>query len=410
MGVCEEALIVIAPEIAQEIADKTTEIIGYNILITDDAGIVIGSGDKGRVGTFHEASLETVQQAVMTSHDSAAAAQLEGVKPGVTLPVVLENRTVGTVGITGNPRKVKRFGLVVKSQTEIMLRESLHLRTALLQEKALESLLQDIANYDPTIVEPAVLRARGEELGYDLSLSRVAVVVDLAKFAALANSFKSHAGSSRPELELQSLKVGVLRTIKEVFSGDQDLATSIGTGKYGLLHDVWSAETSAAALHQTRILCHSLMASIKSRHDMDVNIGIGTVARSISELRMAYHDAWGALQLGKRLGRHQGIFQASDFRVQELLLTASYSSRKGFLQALLQPIKEQADWEELRRTILVWCESGYNVASASRTLHIHKNTLLYRLNKIERIGGQSLKDYRHAFAVYLACLLDELDT
>ena len=47
-----------------------------------------------------------------------------------------------------------------------------------------------------TIVEPAVLRARGEELGYDLSLSRVAVVVDLARFAHLANSFKSDTGSS----------------------------------------------------------------------------------------------------------------------------------------------------------------------------------------------------------------------
>lgn len=142
---------------------------------------------------------------------------------------------------------------------------------------------------------------------------------------------------------------------------------------------------------------------------MDVNISIGTLACSIPELRMSYHDAWGALQLGKRLARHQGIFQASEFRVQELLLTANYSSRKGFLQALLQPIKEQADWEDLRLTILAWCESGYSLASASRTLHIHKNTLLYRLNKIERIGGQSLKDYRHAFAVYLACLLDELD-
>jgi carbohydrate diacid regulator len=64
----------------------------------------------------------------------------------------------------------------------------------------------------------------------------------------------------------------------------------------------------------------------------------------------------------------------------------------------------------LRLTILTWCESGYNLASASRTLHIHKNTLLYRLNKMERISGKSLKDYRHAFAVYLACLLDELDS
>jgi carbohydrate diacid regulator len=396
-------------EVAQEIADKATQIIGYNVLITDDAGIVIGSGDKDRVGTFHEASVETIRQEVMTWHDVAAAEQLEGVKPGVTVPVVLENRTVGTVGITGNPDEVKRFGMVVKSQTEIMLRESLHLRIALLQEKALESLLQDIANYDPTIVEPAVLVARGEELGYDLNLSRVAVVVDLARFADLANFYKSHVANSRPELELQSLKVGILRTIKEVFNSDQDLATSVGTGKYGLLHSVWSAEDNTDALHQTQIQCHSLAEIIRTRHEIDVNIGIGTLARSITELRMSYHDAWGALQLGKRLARDRQIFQASEFRVQELLLTASYSSRKGFLQALLQPIKEQDDWEDLRLTILTWCESGYNVASASRTLHIHKNTLLYRLNKIEKIDGQSLKDYKHAFAVYLACLLDELD-
>src|SRR5918995_552750 len=225
MEVCEEVLIVIAPEIAQEIADKTTEIIGYNVLITNDAGIVIGSGDKDRVGTFHEASVETIRRGIMTWHDVAAAEQLEGVKPGVTVPVVLENRTVGTVGITGKPNEVKRFGMVVKSQTEIMLRESLHLRIALLQEKALESLLQDIANYDPTIVEPAVLVARGEELGYDLNLSRVAVVVDLARFARIADSHKYRTSNGRPELELQSLKIGVLRTIKEIFSSDQDLAT-----------------------------------------------------------------------------------------------------------------------------------------------------------------------------------------
>jgi carbohydrate diacid regulator len=400
---------VINNEVAQEIADRTTEIIGYNVLITDDAGMVIGSGDEGRVGTFHEASLETLRRGVMTSHDIAAAERLEGVKPGVTLPVVLENRTVGTVGITGDPDEVKRFGMVVKSQTEIMLRESLHLRIALLQEKALESLLQDIASYDPTIVEPAVLVARGEELGYDLNLSRVAVVVDLARFADLADTFKSQAGSGMPELELQSLKVGVLRTIKEVFSGDQDLATSIGTGKYGLLHDVWSAEYSEAALRQTRKLCHYLMGSIKSRHDMDVNIGVGTLATSVSDLKMSYHDAWGALQLGKHLARHRRIFQASEFRVQELLLTASYSSRQSFLQALLEPLKEQADWEDLRRTILAWCESGYNLASASKTLHVHKNTLRYRLDKIERISGESLRDYKHAFAANLACLLDELD-
>jgi len=96
----------IDPEVAQEIADKTTEIIGYNILITDAAGIVIGSGDKGRVGTFHEASLETVQRGDMTWHDVAAAEQLEGVKPGVTLrPWYRRTELLGPWGSPATPTR-----------------------------------------------------------------------------------------------------------------------------------------------------------------------------------------------------------------------------------------------------------------------------------------------------------------
>jgi carbohydrate diacid regulator len=398
----------ISSEVAQEIADQTTGIIGYNILITDAAGIVIGSGDKGRVGTFHEASLETVRRGVMTLHDVAAAAQLEGVKPGVTLPVVLENRTVGTVGITGNPREVERFGMVVKSQTEIMLRESLHLRMALLQERALESLVYDIANYDPAILEPEALVARGEELGYDLSLSRVSVVVDLAQFTHLATSYRLSQANRTPELELQSLKLGVLRTIKDVFGGEQDLAISIGTGKFGVLHSLWPEEHRDAT-PRIRARCRRLTETIQARHDIVANIGIGTVANSVPELRDSYQDAWSALHLGKRLARHKQVFHIGEFRVQELLLTVSYSSRKRFLQALLHPLKGQADWETLRSTIMAWCESGYNLVKASKALYIHRNTLIYRLNKIETLVGESPRDYEHAFALYLACLLDSID-
>jgi carbohydrate diacid regulator len=250
------------------------------------------------------------------------------------LPVVLENRTVGTVGITGNPREVERFGMVVKSQTEIMLRESLHLRLALLQERALESLVYDIANYDPAILEPEALVARGEELGYDLNLTRISVVVDLAQFTHLATSYRLHPDNRTPELELQSLKLGVLRTIKEVFGDEQDLATSIGTGKFGVLHSLWPGEDRDAP-SRTRDRCKHLTESIRARHAIAANVGIGTVAGSVPELRDSYQDAWSALHLGKRLARHRQVFHIGEFRVQELLLSVSYSSRKRFLQSLL---------------------------------------------------------------------------
>lgn len=405
----EEDFTVIDPEVAQEIAARTTEIIGYNVLVTDDDGVVIGSGDEGRVGTFHEASVEVVRRGIMTSHDTVAAGQLEGVKPGVTLPVVLENRTVGTVGITGKPSEVGRFGMVVKSQTEIMLRESLHLRFALLRERALESLVYDIANYDPAILEPEALVARGEELGYDLGLSRVSVVVDLAQFTRLATSYRLSPDNRAPELELQSLKLGVLRTIKEVFGDEQDLAASIGTGKFGVLHRAWPDSEGEEAASRTGARCRRLTESIQARHDIAANVGIGTVANSVAELRDSYQDAWSALHLGKRLSRHKQVFHIGEFRVQELLLTVSYSSRKRFLQALLHPLKGQTDWETLRSTLMAWCESGYSLLEASKALYIHRNTLVYRLNKIEERTGKSPRDYEHAFALYLACLLDKMD-
>lgn len=62
----------------------------------------------------------------------------------------------------------------------------------------------------------------------------------------------------------------------------------------------------------------------------------------------------------------------------------------------------------LRDTITAWCESGFNLVRASADLHIHRNTVVYRMNKIEQITGRPLRDHRSAMALYLACLADRL--
>lgn len=145
---------VLTPALAQEIAGSTTDIIGFNVLITDREGMVIGSGDRGRVGTFHEASVEVIRSQRAATHSATQARALRGVRPGITLPIVLGETSLGTVGITGSPGQVRRFGLVVQRQTEILLQESLLLRSRLLRERALEDLVRDIAHFDPEVVEP----------------------------------------------------------------------------------------------------------------------------------------------------------------------------------------------------------------------------------------------------------------
>jgi hypothetical protein len=111
------------------------------------------------------------------SHDKDAATKLEGVQPGITLPLFVASRVVGTVGITGSPSTITPFGEIVRAQTETMLRETMLVRLALLRDQALEELLADVAAFDAESSSQEALMTRGEELGFRLDLPRAAVVV-----------------------------------------------------------------------------------------------------------------------------------------------------------------------------------------------------------------------------------------
>ncbi|MBX9976612.1 PucR family transcriptional regulator [Cytobacillus firmus] len=55
-----------------------------------------------------------------------------------------------------------------------------------------------------------------------------------------------------------------------------------------------------------------------------------------------------------------------------------------------------------------WCESGFNKVQTAHSLHIHRNTLQYRLEKIKEITGTSIKDYRKMMYLYMGISLTEL--
>ncbi len=351
--------------IANEVAVDTTAIIGFNVLITDHEGIVIGSGDPARVGSFHEASVEVVRTLTARSHDREAAQKLAGVEPGITLPLVLNGEAVGTVGITGSPEQVVSFGRLVRNQTELLLRESVLLSSRLFREKAIEDLLRDIAHYDRETAEPSLVLRRASELGYDLLLRRVAVVVE---------------ASVEP--------TRMIRALRKVFDDPQDIIGSTGAGRFVVLG--------------------------KERKDLQLDFGpgcvtgIGAVASTVASLHDSYQDASTALYMAARLPGIGRVVHIDDVRVQELVASSAEHTRARFVRGLLASLSDQADWPVLRSTLIAWCESGFSLVRAAADLRIHRNTLVYRLAKIEELTGRDMRDARFAVKLYLACVADLL--
>jgi carbohydrate diacid regulator len=394
---------VLTTALAQEIAGDTSEIIGFNVLITDRDGTVIGSGDRTRVGSFHEASVEVIRTLRAATHNAEEARALHGVRPGITLPILLGDVALGTVGITGSPGQVRRFGLVVKRQTEILLQEAVLLRSRLLHERALEDLVRDIAYFDADVVDPDLISYRAVELGYDLAVTRVAVVVDV-----LARPGSDAAGGPRQS----TARLALLQTIRATFTGNHDVVAAMPSDRFVVLHrTVPPGPADVPDGDDLRASCHRVVDEMRRRHGLTAAAGIGDTARSVAELHDSYQDASIAIRLGVRLAAEADrpvVSSIDDLRIHQMLATVGQRPRARFVHALTAELRDHGDWPVLRRTVVAWCESGFNLVQAAAALHIHRNTLIYRLDKIAQLTGKPVRDHRAALALYLACMADQL--
>ena len=171
-------------QVAQDIAVTVSDIIGHGVLVTDEKGIIIGCNDLSRIGVCHTPSLEVMKSRKSLVTTESEASKMTGVKPGFTLPIILAEEVVGSIAIAGDPDKVKKFGLLVQKQAEIMLREQVLIQQSMLREKALGDLAESIASFDPTHGNETLILLQGEELGYDLKLCRIALIVELGSYVS----------------------------------------------------------------------------------------------------------------------------------------------------------------------------------------------------------------------------------
>ncbi|MDW7675608.1 MAG: sugar diacid recognition domain-containing protein, partial [Bacillota bacterium] len=190
-------------ELAQEIAEKTTKITGHNVFIVNIKGIIIGAGDISRLSQYHEGSTLVINHQTRFEFTKTNSQVLAGTRPGVVLPILLNSKVIGAVGITGRPQVVGKFGELVKNQVEMMCQQSFAAELTKIRSKAEETLVHEVISGNIN----SMLIARGHMLGYDLNLPRVIIIIDLFDFSTFASdTWKKIKNPAESELFIQYLK------------------------------------------------------------------------------------------------------------------------------------------------------------------------------------------------------------
>ncbi len=193
-----------------------------------------------------------------------------------------------------------------------------------------------------------------------------------------------------------------VETIQSLFPDRQnDFVLSVGENDVALIHQLVENNTAkemekiSAAIRDT--LC------VEGEHR--VFIGIGTVAVHLRDLAKSYKEAQIAIEVGKVFDTERYIINYENLGIGRLIYQLPTTLCEMFLQEVFKKNPIDALDQETLFTIYKFFENNLNVSETARKLFVHRNTLVYRLEKIKKLTGLDLREFDDAITFKVALMV-----
>ena len=138
---------------------------------------------------------------------------------------------------------------------------------------------------------------------------------------------------------------------------------------------------------------------------LKVFIGIGTPAKHMRELADRYKEALTSIEVGKVFNADKTIISYESLGIGRLIYQLPTTLCEMFLSEVFKRNPIEALDQETLFTIDKFFENSLNVSETSRKLFVHRNTLVYRLEKIKKITGLDLREFEHAIIFKVALMV-----
>ena len=140
---------------------------------------------------------------------------------------------------------------------------------------------------------------------------------------------------------------------------------------------------------------------------LKVVIGIGTPAKHIRELADRFKEAQVAIDIGKVFDSEKSIINYENLGIGRLIYQLPTTLCEMFLMEIFKKNPIESLDQETLYTINKFFENNLNVSETSRKLFVHRNTLVYRLEKIKKLTGLDLREFDHAIVFKVALMVKQ---
>ena len=221
---------------------------------------------------------------------------------------------------------------------------------------------------------------RSKKLRIDTDVRRIAVIIEL-------NSDKEMNG---------------LEIVRGIYTGKtKDFITAVDEKSVIVVREVKENENYDSLTKS----CKTLLDMLHVEGLTKCRIALGTIVQEIKDVSRSYKEAKMALDVGKIFYSERSIVAYSNLGIGRLIYQLPVPLCKMFIKEIFDGKSPDDLDEETLVTINKFFENSLNVSETSRQLYIHRNTLVYRLDKLQKGTGLDLRVFEDAITFKIALMV-----
>lgn len=378
-----------SPYLLDSLFQNIKQVIGRPIAITDRIGQVLPAANDFPKGKNYRLTEQP-------SPDKRVIA-LEGAPGLVAVPIYVDGTFYGIVIVESEDSGIVS---IIQSLADLIIHQ--FLATHRPRPDAVDLLLTRVA-YKPATIDGEEFDQQLSALGYRSDLSRVVLAIELRGFW---ENYLQTAGT--PLGEKSDLIAGKKRDIEHglnsFFSKSRDnLVGYLGGDTFLVIKD--AADTDYGKFCNLLQKHYSAITQpLTNVYIREVTVGVGTGAQTAAGLLRSTQEALQILKIGRRMigGGRAHLFEG--LGVLPLLLTGTDEQKADYAAHLF----DKLDDPELIETLEAFLRANLNLTQTAEDLNVHRNTVIYRLDKIADLLGRDPRNFEDAVELYIGNLFRKI--
>ena len=333
---------------------------GATVGVVDEAGVVVSCSDLGKIGEINTSTPEKIFGS-------------DGVS-------VVGNYTYRNFGSVSKAE----YAVFVEGTDESAKKNACIIAVALSNIKQLYDEKHDRSNFIKNVILDNILpgdiylKARelhfNNEVSHAVLLIRTPVKSDISVFDAIQNLFPDR---------------------------NKDFVVSVNETDIALIKEV----NSSVTFKELEELASTICDAISKEFGIKIVIGICSCVIGIKNLASSFRESQVALEVMKVFDTEKNIVSYNNLGIARLIYQLPTTLCEMFLNEVMKKGSLDSLDQETLLTIQKFFENNLNVSETSRKLFVHRNTLVYRVEKIKKLTGLDLREFDDAIVFKVALMV-----